>query len=434
MWGASRMQCDITRMMKRVPLIAGFLLAAVWPAPAQEPRLWVLRAPGEMVEYDVTTFAAKQTVKVPADAVQSPQNLAVNGLGQMLFAPATSLPLAESDVSTAHKVWFWDGHNAVTIDQGVSRKLAHQGSNQAINESAPVPYLSADGAHLFWFANEARRLQREDEDLSTLNTWEAWLTDLSGNGREDLASLKLPDCTCATGSCEESCPYEQAWAPERGVGKFFFLTQFTAGRTQGVFKDTARYEENAGKWISSELTSPLHRVLDTSGDGKTVVEAIPDTGCCGWVNESNDQTVVQSGGKSLTVFDERATYQNPDYDVSFYTANARLSPESGFVAMTIVATAEPNQPIQLAEEGEANPEESQNIRKGLAELPLVEVKAMEESARSVAHLPHATFVGWISEKEILMVEGHFLVAYNVATRARRKSTIHVEDAAHVFLR
>jgi hypothetical protein len=43
-------------------------------------------------------------------------------------------------------------------------------------------------------------------------------------------------------------------------------------------------------------------------------------------------------------------------------------------------------------------------------------------------------VGWISDKEILVVEAHLLVAYNVSTGVRRKSTIRVEDAAHVFLR
>jgi hypothetical protein len=43
-------------------------------------------------------------------------------------------------------------------------------------------------------------------------------------------------------------------------------------------------------------------------------------------------------------------------------------------------------------------------------------------------------VGWISEKEILVVEDHVLVAHNVGTGARRKSSVRVEDAARVFLR
>jgi hypothetical protein len=212
------------------------------------------------------------------------------------------------------------------------------------------------------------------------------------------------------------------------------MTQFVAGQTGPVYKASIAYHEDGGKWPADPLAEPLQRVLDASADGRTIVEAIPDTGCCGWSNQSNDQTLVLSEGKKRVVFDERAAYQNPDYDASFYTLNARLSPSFGSVAMTIASTAESNKPMQLAEDGQANPEESQRIRKALAELPAVEVKSMEESPRRVAFLPHSTLVGWISEKEILVVEDHLLVAYNVATKARRKSSVHVEDAGRVFLR
>jgi hypothetical protein len=124
--------------------------------------------------------------------------------------------------------------------------------------------------------------------------------------------------------------------------------------------------------------------------------------------------------------------------VSFYTENGKLSPDLGSVALTIVSTAQANTPIQLAEQGQANPEESQRIRKALGDLPAVEVKSVDmsdnDAPRRIAFIPHATLVGWISEKEILIVEGHLLVAYNVASGARRKSSIRVEDAGHVFLR
>ena len=139
-------------------------------------------------------------------------------------------------------------------------------------------------------------------------------------------------------------------------------------------------------------------------------------------------------GKTLTVFDEQAAYKNSDYDVSFYTENGKLSPDLASVAFTIVATSQPNTPIQMSEQGQANPEESQRIRKALLDLPAVEVKSTEDVPRRIAFLPHATLVGWISDKEILIVEGHLLVAYNLARGTRRKSTIRVEDAAHVFLR
>jgi len=420
-------------MRKRFRVLAGVLLLST-PLLGQGKRLWVLRSSGEMVEYDPVTFAVKQAIQMPAEAVQSPQNVSVNHVGQILYVPAASLPLAESDVETAHKIWFWSGRTASTIDQGVKREVAATGSNQAVTESAPEAYLSADGSHLFWFANQARRLQREDEDLSTVTTCKIWQTDLGGAGREDVASSNLPECRCPTGSCEESCPYGVVWIPQSGVEKFFLMTELVAGKTELVYKASSQYVEEAGKWTAHGLADPLRRVLDASPAGDTIVEAIPDTGCCGWSNQSNDQTLVISNGKPRVVFDELATYKNPDYDVSFFTSNALLSPELGHVAMTITATAEPNKPIQLSEQGQANPEESKQIRKALEELPAVEVKSVEEAPRRIAFIPHASLVGWLSEKEILIVEEHLIVSYSMGSGTRRKSNIRVEDASRVFLR
>ena len=410
------------------------ILLLTSPLFAQEKRLWVLRAPGEMAEYDPATFAAKQVVKVPAEAVQSPENISVNRLGQILFETPVSLPLSEDDAKSAHKIWFWNGHSAATIDQGLKRDLTVAGSNHAVAESSPVAYLAADGAHLFWFANEARRLQREGVDLSTTTTWQAWQTDLNGAGRQDLATSKFPDCRCATGTCEDSCPYGLLWAPENGLANLFLMTQFIAGQTEAIYKATTRYQQDGGKWTATPMAEPLQRVLDASSDGTVIVEAIPDKGCCGWSNVSNDQTLVLVNGKARTVFDELASYKNPDYDVSFYTSNAKLSPDLRLVAMTIASTAQPNKALQLTESGEANPEELLRIRKAVADLPAVQVMTLQEASGKVTLLPHATLVGWISEKEILIVEDRVLVAYNLGTGARRKSGVRVEDAGKVFLR
>jgi len=412
-----------------VQVFAVLLIASV--ASAQGKRVWVLRA-GEMVEYDPATFEVKARVKVPAEAVQSPQDISVNKIGQILFVPAVSLPLSENDVESPHKIWLWNGKDATTIDQGVKFEVGKTGSNQSVTESAAVAFLSADGTHLFWFANDARRLQREEVDLSTATTWEAWQTDLSGGARQDLMSVKMPDCRCPTGSCEESCAYGQVWAPAGGVDKFFLMTQFVAGKTEAVYKVSTKYLLD-GTWSPHPLGEPLRRILDASASGDVVVEAIPDTGCCGWVNQSDDQTLVRTGEKSVKVFDEVSTYKNADYDVSFFTSNARLSPDGSSVAMTINATAKANQPIQLAQQGQANPEESRQIRKALTEMPAVELKTVDDASRRVAFLPHATLIGWISDKELLIVEDHSLVLYNVGTGARQKSSVHVEDAASVFL-
>ncbi|MGH9495467.1 MAG: hypothetical protein ACRD3B_10755 [Candidatus Sulfotelmatobacter sp.] len=421
----------LSSLMRIVSILVTLLVTL--PVSAQSKRLWVLNGTGGLVEYDLTTFAARKTVNLPPEAAKSPANILVNRLGQVLLETTVTLPLAPEE-SAPHKVWIWNGQAAATVDRGIVHKNEETGSNQVVMELAPQAYLSADGAHLFWFANEARRLQREDVDLSTENSWQAWQTDLSGAGKEEWASAKLPDCRCTTGTCEESCPAGVAWIPDAGLNKFFLVNEVVDGQTNPSYKQSAGYHAEAGKWSANALTDPLQRVLDANADGSVIVEAIPDTGCCGWSNQSNDQTLIVENGKSHVVFDEQATYKNPDYDVSFYTSTAKLSPASKAVAMMIVATTQGNKPIQLAEQGQANPEESQRIRKSLADLPAVAVKSMDDPPRQTAFLPHAALVGWISEREILIVENHLLVAYNVASGTRRKSVLRVDDPARVFLR
>lgn len=387
-----------------------------------------------MVEYDPLNFAVKQTIKVLPEAAQSPQRVFVNLVGQVLIVPVVSLPLSDEDAAAQHQVFLWNGQKSATLDLGVRRELGKAGSNQVVDEYAPTVALSEDGRHLFWFANQARRLNRETVDLSTTTTWQSWTTDLNGENREDLATVKMPECACGTGSCEETCPYGVVWTPPGGIAKYFFMTQFVAGQTGPVYKSTTRYQQENGKWTAVPIAEPLQQVLDAASGGNVVLESIPDSACCGWSNQSDDQTLLLADGKKQTVFDEVATYANSDYDVSFSTSNAKLSPTLSSVAMTIISTAKANQPIQLAEQGQANPEESKHIRTALAELPGVEVKTLGDGVKRIAFVPHATLVGWLDEKEILIVEDHVLVAYNVATGARRKSTVRAEDAGHVFLR
>jgi hypothetical protein len=410
-----------------------FLLLCTLPMAAQSKQIWVLRAPGEMVAYDPANFASKETVKLPPDSLKSPQNISVNSLGQILISSPASLPLAEDDAQAAGKNWFWNGKAAISLDPGVTWKSVAEGSNVVVSESAPVPYLSADGTHLFWIGNQARRMQREEMDLSTATTWLVWRTDLAGANREDLLSIKLPDCKCKKGSCEESCPYGTVWVPDEGVGRLLLMTQVVGGQTP-AYNASARYREDGGKWTADFLSVPLRHVLDAASDGSAIIDAVPDSGCCGWVNQGDDQTLLRINEKSIPVFDEQQEFKNPDYDVSFYTSKAKLSPDLAYVALTITATAQANQPIQLAQEGQASPQESRRIRKALAELPAVDIKAVADVPKLLAHLPHASLIGWISEKEVLLVEDHLLIAYNVSTGARRKSSIRAEDAAHVFLR
>lgn len=400
---------------------------------AQNKRLWVLTAPDLMVEYDPATFTPKQSIRVPAEVLKAPRILQVNHLGQMLFAPNSEDPSPDVGKDGA-KLWLFDGHAPAQVGQGMIRIASPSGSNQKVTESSPWPFLSADGEHLFWFTNEFNKLERDNVELSVTTSFRAWTSDLAGKQRKEVASFDFPECRCATGTCAETCPEVRFWVPEDGLGDYFLITRLVQGQTETKYLSSTLYQQEAGPWPGTDLKQPLQRVLDSAEHGSVILSAILDTGCCGWENQSNDQTVLLHYGSSVILFDERQQYKNPDYDVSFFTENAKLSPKLDQVAMTIEASAKSSAPIQLSEQGQANPAESLRIRKALTDLPAVEVVSAAEASKRAAFLPHAVLVGWLNDKEILIIENHLLVAYNVAANTRRRSGVKVEDPAFAFLR
>ena len=400
---------------------------------AQSQRLWVLSQPDMVVEYDPGTFAPKQSTKVPSEILKAPKILQINHKGQMLYAPNSDDP--SPDVGkNADKFWFWDGQAPSQLGREILRISSPSGSNQKVTEASPWPFLSSDGVHLFWFSNQFSKLERENIELSVTTTFRVWRSELSGKQKEDLTSFDFPECRCTTGACSETCPEVRFWTPDGGVDDYFFLTRLIQGQTETKYLSSTLYRREGETWSGTDLKQPPQRVLDMAEHGAVFISAILDIGCCGWENQSNDQTLLTTAGKSVVLFDERLQYKNPDYDVSFFTENAKLSPDLAHVAMTIEASAKSSAPIQLSEQGQANPAESLRIRKALTELPAVEVVNADDPGKRTAYLPHAFLVGWLNEKEILIVENHLLVAYNTASGTRRKSAIKVEDPAFAFVR
>src|ERR1700746_4121541 len=132
---------------------------------AQSRRLWVLKEPDSIVEYDPSTFAAKGTVKVPPEVLKAARILQINHKGQMLFAPNTDDP--SPDVGkNGDKFWYWDGQSESKIGSEIVRVASPSGSNQKVTESSPWSFIGADGLHLFWFTNEFNKLTRDNVDLS----------------------------------------------------------------------------------------------------------------------------------------------------------------------------------------------------------------------------------------------------------------------------
>jgi hypothetical protein len=418
------------RSLLRLLFVAACLTASVF---GQSRRIWVLKEPDSAVEYDPATFAAKQTQKVPEDVPKAARILQINAKGQMLFAPNTDDP--SPDVGkNGERFWFWDGQAATMLGREIIRVSTPSGSNQKVSESSPWPFLSTDGLHLFWFTNEFHKLIRDNMELSVTTTFHSWQSALTGRDKADVVSIDLPDCRCTTGACSETCPEVRFWIPDGGVDDYFMLTRVVQGTTETKYVSSSLYLQSGGTWVPTELKQPVQRVLDSAEHGAVILSAILDTGCCGWENQSDDQTVLLSYGKSVVVFDEREQFKNPDYDVSFFTENAKLSPDQSSVAMTIEASSKSNQPIQLSEQGQGDAAESQRIRKALTELPVVQVVTATEPVKRTVYVPHAVLVGWLNEKEILIVENKMLVAYNVAAGTRRKSTVRVDDPAYAFVR
>ena len=419
--------------MKRFLASIVLVICCTTMLSAQSVRLWVLTEPKSILEYDPVTFARKQVVSVPDEVLKAARIFQINRKGQMLFAPNSDDP--SPDVGKGEdKFWLWDGHAATLLGRETIRISSQAGSNQKVTEASPWLFLSADGNHLFWFSNQFSKLTRENVELSVNTTFRAWQSDLTGKAKHDLATFDFPECRCATGTCSETCPEARFWVPDGGVEDYFFLTRVTQGQTETKYLSSTLYQESETTWTGKDLPEPLQRVLDIGEHGSLVISAVLDTGCCGWENQSNDQTILSTDGKTVVLFDERVQFKNPDYDVSFFTENAKISPEHAHVAITIEASAKSSAPIQLSEQGQANPAESLRIRKALTDLPVVEVVSAVDPSKRSAYLPHAFLIGWLNAKEILIVENHVLVAYNVSAGTRRRSTIKVTDPSFVFIR
>jgi len=401
-------------------------------------RLWVLQEPDAIVEYDPATFASRQTQKIPPEIFKSPQDLQMNRKGQMLFLPAT---VREPDgfvhENTGREFWFWDGASGRLMERPITKTTTPSAANKLVETAVPRCFLSNDGTHLFWFENRKKTLMTQDlgQDMSVNTTFRAWQTDLSGQQTQEIASRAFPPCKCETAVCSETCPEASYWTPDEGVADFFVMTEWIPGQLGSAYHGSSLYRKADGKWVANELRG-IEKVLDSSSHGSDValIEAIGDSGCCGWANESNDQTLLTKNWKIVTLFDEFKQYQNQDYDISFFTSNAFLSPGGGLVAFTVNATQTSGTEIRLSDSGKNNPGALARIQKTLTELPAVGVVRVEDPEKSATRISRATLVGWINDQEMLLFENDQLVAFNLVSGSRRVSRIKVIKPYYAFLR
>ncbi|HEX7550377.1 MAG TPA: hypothetical protein VF579_07365, partial [Candidatus Methylomirabilis sp.] len=334
------------------------------------------------------------------------------------------------------RVWFWDGHQAKEWKREGPKTPGGSAGKPTVTETARRWFLSAGGEWLFWFENRFEKiLDGPDLERSVRATARVWRTDLAGNRPEDATTLSSAGwCECTTGTCSESCPEWGFWAPDGVVDDFFLLTRVTPGQLGSTYHESLLYQRSGGKWPVKKLPQPVEWPLTASEKGEVLVAAVPDGGCCGWENDSNDQLLLLRNGKSSVLYDEWGRYGNRNYDVSFYAADARLAAGNAMLAYTIISTARTDSGIRLSSVGKEDAEELARVRKAIADLPVVEVVQLGIPPRSAATIRHAALVGWVSDRELLVAQDGRLAVYDTRGSKRKETAIRVRSAVDAFLR
>lgn len=413
------------------PLLAqGFHRNQSAASPSGHKVIWILGEDGRLSAFDGVTFHLRTRIAapLPPDASSHPGSISISQTGLVLYPK----PVANSGPPRLWRLWS-DGHSRELI-AATDRTQPAPGGRSLVTRSTPVACFSADGRRIFWFEDTFTALQRGNVgEINRTGKFLVWTTNLDGHDPKPLVGLGLPRCTCGTGVCEETCPELVAWSPPAGFSDFFFLTRWIPGQVSSQILETDLYQAGSGRWIAHKLSAPVDTFLDAADHGHVFIGAIPDAGCCGWENESDDLTYLVRDGHRLTVFDERARFHNKDYDVSFFTANALLSPGANDVAYTIASTYKPGQPIRLSAGGKANPAELRQIQAAIPRLPEVEVEAVSHSSRPRLTLPNTELIGWLDARRLLVWRHGRLLAVNAASGQAAPTGLAAAKPADVFL-
>ena len=406
-------------------------------------HLFVLqKTRGALVEYALTDFHELRSIKVPDEAfneVFKPHGeINVNGSGQVLmsiYPPHQGLRPLE--------YWFGNGQKSQIMPPDAS---LHRDDYDQDGYGLPRPLLSADGKSLFWFETAMKVRRQIDRGGYKVPEVEAvfQVKQYSLKEGKKIPILKnvLPPCTCNTGVCTETCAVGQLWSPSDIVNDFFFVTYWVPGQIGSTYQSTSLFQKDQDKWAGKKLDRPCEVILDARNHGAMLVEAVPDGGCCGWENESSDLTYVRRSGRRTGIFDEVKKYDNSAYDVSFFSANAHISPDLSMIAHTVASTmaADPKaDQFRFSSSVEQNrkirPEEVSSLKQMINRHPVVEILALDASVRKLAEIEKATLIGWLNEREVLILREKKLAVVNVHEGKQVNILpITAEKAEDVFLR
>ncbi len=440
------MHKDSRRWQGSVHRIALFLpiLLVLLPGPLRaeirtDKRLFVLQADAaRLIEYNLADFQIGRTVALPGEAVTNKAKFFVNHNGQIL-----AFVYPGDGLMVPVQYWVWDGSKAQTI-----RAKETRGCPDCDQDSYGMPYpvLAADGSRLYWYETRMevmKHLERDGYSVPIVTaTFQVSQTDLGGTKKQVLFQQKIPSCICETGVCTETCPVGQVWAPAEGIDAFLFVTYWIPGQIERTYQATSLLQKKGNVWRERKLSRVCEEILDAAAGGDIIIEALPDDGCCGWENASNDVTKMRKNGREITLFDEFQRYGNADYDISFFIENARISPGLSLIAHTVASTRTEEQKgteIRLTESANPTlprkPGEMTRLQKLAKGHPLVEVLTTASPSRRLWKLPKASLIGWLNDQEVLVFKERKLIILDARTgRQRQTLPFAVEKAEQVFLR
>ena len=417
-------------------LALGSLLC--FPAVSGETtgHVWLVEGK-QIIEYDPATWNAVRRAEIPENISRNPDRFQIARSGAMIFSQDShTISGVYNNSSALNKTWLWDGQKSSLLDSGCTREIASNVEcRESIREICPRIALSSDGQKLFWFANEFETVKQVDgPDISVSTTIRIRQTDLSGSDPIELVNFSFPPCSCETGACMETCPEADFWFHPDGIDDFFIVRHFIEGQIRSTSLDSFIYKKRGEEWSSSRFNQIFDTILDADATGNTVVYAIQDSGCCGWDNDSNDQTILSFKGTTRLIFDERKNFSNPDYDVSFFTSKALLSPDGSHIAVHIAATQRESDAIRLSSTGKENPNELARIREAVKTMPVVEVIPTSGSETPLASIPNASLAGWLNGQEILVVRQGVLVQCAISTNGCKNTPVTVKKDSVIFIR
>ncbi|MBI2458907.1 MAG: hypothetical protein HYV46_22595 [candidate division NC10 bacterium] len=415
-------------------LVTLFAHAAEAGTPADK-RLFVLqKASGAVIEYDLKTGTPVNSVPVPPETFKQDHPIVVSHRGEVLI----SFYRPDGD-AVLMRHWLWDGAKAQILTPKVSP------ADDSDGWAYPRALLSADGGNPFWYKTDMKvsgKADAEGSEQAVTPTFQMFRGTLSGPGAEKILQRAFAECKCSTGACSETCSVGWAWAPHGVIQDFFFVTYFVPGQLQPSYESTYLFTKRGDKWTGQKRAEASEEILDAKRRGEIMVEAVPDAGCCGWANDSSDMTIVRRSGSRITIFDEWSRYNNQRYDVSFFSSNAEISPDGSRVAHTITSSMDaggPSREIRLGSDvplsEKLTPEEIAKLREVIARHPLVEVVALDSPSRLSLSIQQATLIGWLSDKELLILKDKKLHIVNAQDgKTIRTLPLSVDRAEYVFLR